>query len=250
LKAAGHRVSLPRTALPAHYDPAFLNTDRNLSQLAEGLQCASGARLCLYGPPGTGKTAFAHHLGRVLDRPVLVKRGSDLISGWVGRTEANIAEAFREAGEDHAILVIDEADGFLRDRAGAQRSWEVTEVNELLTQMEAFEGVFVASTNLVDVLDPASLRRFDFKVKFGYLTRDQLRALVTKVCIVSKASRSDATWAALDRLESITPGDVANALRQCAITKQAATIETLVDLLAAEQAMKPEFRRRPIGFGT
>lgn len=61
----------------------------------------------------------------------------------------------------------------MRDRTGARRSWEVSQVNELLTQMEAFEGIFVASTNLIDTLHAASLRRFDFDVKFGYLTREQ-----------------------------------------------------------------------------
>jgi SpoVK/Ycf46/Vps4 family AAA+-type ATPase len=250
LKAAGHGRTIRRPELPPHYDPVFLNTGHDLTRLAEGLRGTSGARLCLYGPPGTGKTAFAHHLGRVLDRPVLVKLGSDLLSMWVGGTEALIAEAFREAREDNALLVIDEADGFLRDRADAERNWEVTQVNELLTQMESFEGTFIASTNLVELLDAASLRRFDFKVKFGYLTRDQRRALVTKVCAATGTIGSEAVWAALDRLESITPGDVANALRQCAITKQMVTVETIVGLLAAEQAMKPECRQRPIGFGT
>lgn len=250
LKAAGHRRTMPQPELPPHYDPTFLNTDRDLARIAKGLRGATGARLCLYGPPGTGKTAFAHYLGRVLDRPVLVKRGSDLISMWVGGTEARIAEAFREAREDKAILVIDEADGFLRDRAGAQRNWEVTEVNELLTQMEAFDGIFIASTNLIDTLDAASLRRFDFKVKFDYLDRDQRRALVAKACAASRQSDPVHAWDALDRLDAITPGDVANALRQCAITKQALTVEIVVSLLAAEQAMKPECRRRPIGFGT
>jgi transitional endoplasmic reticulum ATPase len=99
---------------------------------------------------------------------------------FVGETEKEIANAFAQAQIDNAILVIDEADGFLRDRAGAGWSWEVAQVNELLTQMEAFEGIFVASTNLIDTMDAASLRRFDFKLKFDYLNRDQRRALVAK----------------------------------------------------------------------
>lgn len=250
LKAAGHRRTMPQPELPPHYDPTFLNTDRDLARIANGLRGATGARLCLYGPPGTGKTAFAHYLGRTLDLPVLVKRGSDLLSMWVGQTEARIAEAFREACEEKAILVIDEADGFLRDRTGAQQSWQATQVNELLTQMESFDGIFIASTNLIDILDAASLRRFDFKVKFDYLTRNQRRALVTKACTASGKSDPVHAWAALDRLEAITPGDVANALRQCAITKQAPTVEIVVRLLAAEQAMKPECRQRRIGFRT
>ncbi len=248
LKAAGLQHVMPPTELPPHYDPAFLNTDCDLSTLAAGLRKSQGARLCLYGKPGTGKTAFAHHLGQVLDRPVLVKRGSDLLGMFVGQTERQIAAAFREARDDNAILVIDEADGFLRDRTGAQRNWEVTQVNELLTQIEAFDGIFIASTNLIDTLDAASLRRFDFKVKFEYLNVEQRRTLVANACAVSVDSIRGEARTRLDRLDAITPGDVAVALRQCRITGHAPSVETLVHLVAAEQAIKPECRKRPMGF--
>ncbi len=253
LKAMGHRKPISVPSLPAHYDVAFLNTDRDLAVLAKGLQAAGGARLCLYGPPGTGKTAFAHHLGRLFDRHVLVKRGSDLLGMYVGGTEELIANAFQQAQETHAILVIDEADGFLRDRSGALRSWEVTQVNELLTQMEAFEGIFVASTNLVDALDTASLRRFDFKVKFDYLRRDQRRAFLEKILATSGCAdlqECDAALSRIDRLELLTPGDFSNALRQLNVTGEAVTPTKLVALLSAEVAMKPEGRRRTIGFVT
>lgn len=248
LKAAGLDHTLPTVKLPTHYDPAFLNTDFDLAQLASGLRNSAGARLCLYGRPGTGKTAFAHHLGQVLDRPVLVKHGSDLLGMFLGQTEAQIANAFREAREENAILVIDEADSFLRDRKGATRQWEVTQVNELLTQMESFDGIFIASTNLIDMLDEASLRRFDFKIRFDYLSRDQRRALVAKACAVPVDSIQGDARTQLDRLDAITPGDVTVALRQCKVTGQTPSVETLVRILSAEQSMKPDQKRRPMGF--
>ncbi|SFV60837.1 ATPase, AAA family [hydrothermal vent metagenome] len=88
---------------------------------------------------------------------------------WVGGTEKNIANAFREAKEEKAVLVFDEVDSFLADRTGAKQSWEVTQVNEMLVQMENFDGIFIATTNLMDNLDRASLRRFDLKLEFSYL---------------------------------------------------------------------------------
>lgn len=251
LRAMGLPYLSPTPVLPDHYDPAFLNADRDLDALARGLARSPGARLCLYGPPGTGKTAFAHHLARELDRPLLVRRASDLIDKYIGETEKNIAAAFAQAAGDNAILVIDEADGFLRDRAGAERSWEVTHVNEFLTRMESFEGLFIASTNLVETLDPASLRRFDFKIRFDAMTREQRRALLLRV-VADAAEAPEALAAALvrlDRLAHLTPGDFANVLRQLRVTGEAATAAKLVDLLAAEQGMKPEGRRRGIGFG-
>lgn len=248
LKAAGLDIPPATPTLPAHYDPTFVNADRDLEALIAGLQKTRSARLCLYGPPGTGKTAFAHHLGRQLDQPVLVKRASDLISPYVGVTEKLIARAFREAHDDKAVLVIDEADSFLRDRVGAEYSWQVTEVNEMLTQMEAFGGIFVASTNLVDTLDTASLRRFDFKVKFGYMTREQRRAMLQ--CVCCDVTETQTVSSLLDRLEQLTPGDFANVLRQFRVTGEVPTAARIVALLTSEVAIKPENRRRPIGFTT
>jgi transitional endoplasmic reticulum ATPase len=250
LKAMGHGTPICAPSLPGHYDPAFLNTDRNLDTLTAGLQRGGGARLCLYGPPGSGKTAFAHHLGRFLDRPVLIKRGSDLLSKYIGGTEKAIANAFRDARVEDAILVIDEADGFLRDRSGAKQPWEVTQVNELLTQMEAFDGIFIASTNLIDTLDAASLRRFDFKVKFDYLRRDQRRAFLSTIALEASADStdSDAALSKIDHLDLLTPGDFSNVLRQLQVTREPVTASRLVALLSAEVAMKPQGHRRPIGF--
>lgn len=250
LRAMDLQVAAPTAPLPTHYDPAFINADRNLDQLIKGLRQSAVARMCFYGPPGTGKTAFAHHLGRELGLPVQVKRSSDLLDCYVGQTEKKIAAAFRRAQDARAILVIDEADGFLRDRAGASRSWEVTQVNELLTQMEAFEGIFIASTNLVDTLDAASLRRFDFKVKFDYLTRPQRRAMLARVASEACARPEDSEFAEqmIDRLECLTPGDFANVLRQLSVMGEMASPRRIVEMLAAEAALKPEARRRPIGF--
>jgi SpoVK/Ycf46/Vps4 family AAA+-type ATPase len=250
LRAMDLKVAVPAISLPAHYDPAFINADRELGPLIEGLRQRAGARMCLYGPPGTGKTAFAHHLGQELGLPVQVKRGSDLLGCYVGETEKNIATAFSSARDGRAILVIDEADSFLRDRVGASRSWEVTQVNELLTQLEAFEGIFIASTNLVDTLDAASLRRFDFKVKFDYLTRAQRCAMLACVATEPSAMPEEDQRArqAIDRLEWVTPGDFANALRQLRVIGELATPARLVALIEAEAAMKPESRRRSIGF--
>lgn len=250
LRAMDLQVTTPAASLPMHYDPAFINADRDLDPLIKGLRQGAVARMCFYGPPGTGKTAFAHHLGQALGLPVQVKRSSDLLDCYVGGTEKKIAAAFRSAQDTQAILVIDEADGFLRDRAGASRSWEVTQVNELLTQMEAFEGIFIASTNLIDTLDAASLRRFDFKVKFDYLTRPQRRAMLARVATepCATADEDERARQAIDQFEWLTPGDFANALRQLRVTGEAATPARLVALLQAETAMKPEGRRRTIGF--
>ena len=160
--------------------------------------------ILLSGPPGTGKTEFAKHLGAQLGAKVVVKMGSDLLSKWVGGTEENIATAFREAEAENAILFFDEVDGLLRSRSMAERSWEVTRVNELLHQMENFRGVLVCATNYSDNLDPATLRRFTFKIAFDWLESDG-KALFFERFFGVPLAPSDR--AELDSISNLAPGD-------------------------------------------
>ena len=160
--------------------------------------------ILLFGPPGTGKTEFVKYLGKALDRKVVVLKGSDLLSKWVGESEQNIAKAFHQAEAEHAILFFDEVDGLLQDRSGASHSWEITQVNELLQQMENFDGVMVAATNFSKNLDAAVMRRFTFKLEFGYLDDDGKRFFFERMF---KSKLADGELAELQALRNLAPGD-------------------------------------------
>ena len=250
LEGQGHRPIKQNdpNRLPDTYDPAFIHADVDLSTVAAGLAASKSGRLCLYGPPGTGKTAFGRWLAEQLDSTLLVKRSSDLISMWCGGTEKNIAKAFREAELEKAILLIDEVDSFLQDRRGAKQSWEITSVNEMLTQMESFSGIFIASTNLMDSLDQAALRRFDLKVKFGYLKPEQAWQLLLRHCeSLALATPTSALQAEVSRLCNLTPGDFAAVARQ----HQFRPITSAAEVIAAlkrECEVKENGNRMSIGF--
>lgn len=158
-----------------NFEPKLLNTDVDLIKLSDRLKDLKRTNfsLCLYGAPGTGKSAYGAWLAKKLRMPLIKKRCSDLLSMWVGEAEKNIAKAFEEAKAKKAILLFDEADSFLQDRRGAVMSWEVTQVNEMLTQMENASYPFICTTNLKDSLDQASLRRFTFKVKYDFMNEKQ-----------------------------------------------------------------------------
>lgn len=160
--------------------------------------------LLLYGPSGTGKTEFVRHLGRTLSVPVVTKMGSDILSRWLGGTEQNIAAAFEEAEHARAILFFDEIDGLLQSRARAQRSWEVTQVNELLHRMEKFNGVMIGATNFRTCLDPATMRRFTFKLRFDWLNEAGKRLFFERQFNTTLTPGEAARLAAIQWL---TPGD-------------------------------------------
>ena len=177
----------------------YLDTDFNA-----GAEDRPRMNVLLFGPPGTGKTEFVKYLGKTLDRKVIVVKGSDLLSKWVGESEQNIARAFRHAEAEHSILFFDEVDGLLQDRSGASHSWEITQVNELLQQMENFDGVMVAATNFSKNLDAAVMRRFTFKLEFDYLDDAGKRLFFERMF---KSKLAEEEFEALKELRNLAPGD-------------------------------------------
>ena len=234
----------------ADYNLDYVACNDNIHHISEGLKRSKKGRICCYGPPGTGKTAWAAWLAEELDMPLLLRQGSDLLDPYVGGTERNIAEAFESAKRDNCLLVLDEVDTFLFSREGANRSWERSQVNEMLTQIERFEGLMVVSTNLIEVLDPAALRRFDLKLKFDYLTLPQrLDFAKQQAEILGLPLLSEEDLSQIESLNLLTPGDFAAVARR----HQFSPFQKVQDWLSALQGeceVKPAFSSttRRIGF--
>jgi SpoVK/Ycf46/Vps4 family AAA+-type ATPase len=242
--------ALGRSRRSVRFDTTLLRTDQPIAPVLDLLERQPSGRLCLYGPPGTGKTALAAHIAERLDRPLLKRRAAELLGSYIGQTEQAIARMFHEAEREGAVLCLDEADSFLRDRQGAQRSWEVTQVNELLTRLEDFEGIFVASTNLMDSLDAAALRRFDFKLRFEWLDLHQrthlLEHYVQRFDLKRDMGESE-RMRELGMLDCVAPGDFAALSRRLEANAGCGERE-LLRWLRSEQALKPGSRSSRIGF--
>jgi transitional endoplasmic reticulum ATPase len=223
--------------------PELVNADADLDQLVNVLARPGAPRdfsLCLYGPPGTGKSAFARRLAVAMRLDLSIKRGSDLLSMWVGGTERAIAATFEEARRDERFLVIDEAEAFLWSRGGASRSWEVSMVNELLIAIEAHPLPLACTTNHLDFVDPAALRRFTFKIKFDYLTRAQTAAAFRRFFMRTPPP-------SLGQIEALTPGDFAAVAKKLRFYDADALGDTdILRMLEQEAAVKNVGRR--IGF--
>jgi SpoVK/Ycf46/Vps4 family AAA+-type ATPase len=252
LFSASGEKPLPRATAdsPLPYRPDWLNPDLDLTTVQAAIRRNPAVRICLYGPPGTGKTAFGKHLAEILGLPHLPYRASDLLGSYVGESERNIADMFRTAEEAGALLQVDEADSFLRARSGAHYAWEMTQVNEFLVGLEHFRGTLVASTNLIEGLDPAVFRRFDLKVRLAPLTGAQRLEITNTVLAdwgLPPLGGGEEAERRLATLSGLTPGDFQAALRALSLREERSA-GALLSALAGERAHQPGNRARGIGF--
>ena len=240
-----------RPAVTAYnLDMLNVETRFEIPRIIKALQDRGHGTLCFYGAPGTGKTALGEHIAKSLGKPLIIKQASDLMSKFVGETEQNMAAMFRDAEAENAVLLLDEADSFLQDRRGAQRNYEVTEVNEMLQGMERYRGIFICTTNLLDRIDQAALRRFTFKIKFKPLTKEQRETMfVTEALQGVTESFTPELKARLAKLNVLCPGNFAAVKRQIDILGEGFSADEFLTQLEAEHRIKPEVREaRGMGF--
>ncbi|CAB1369848.1 ATP-binding protein [Denitratisoma oestradiolicum] len=212
------------------------------AKILQSLRLRPQASLCLYGLPGTGKTQFAEHLAQELGYPLLTKRASELFDKYVGESEKRMSEAFDQAEEEGAILLLDEADSFLADRTRSRHQWEVSIVNELLQQIERFEGIFICATNLYSHLDIAALRRFTFKLEFLPLNFEQRWEMFLNEADLRNKPLSTSQQADYEErlilMKNLTPGDFATVKRQCLLLGESLSPREWLDQLELEVQAK------------
>lgn len=245
------------------YSCTGLNTSINLEgiissvrQFAEmkgkdSIASRNSITMLFHGMPGTGKTEFVYYLAGILKKEVLLKRCSEIQSMWVGETEKNIAAAFREAQESDNILLFDEADSFLYPRSHAGRSWEKNFTNEILTQLENFNGIVVFATNDIEGLDHAALRRFKFKIEFMPLTPKgnlEFYNLLLKPLVAEGQEITQEDEKRIMEIKNLTPGDFVVVRDQLAFEERSLiTHRRMTEMLMNEVRYK-QGEKHAIGF--
>ena len=239
------------------YDLSVLNTSIPAQEIVEMVHNAiandrkshgkeKGIRILFYGLSGAGKTNLAHYIAESLGKGIIKKNASDILGMLVGESEKNIAKAFEEAKKQKKILLFDEVDSFFRERSYASQGWEITQVNEFLTQMEKFEGIVICTTNLRNIMDKAMQRRFHIMVEFKALKDEGVESLLGKYFPHFDFSEEDIRR--ISRFQSATPGDFGNLFSRLRFMNQEKVTETYITDELCKMQEEKEFGKRSIGF--
>ncbi|RBQ32045.1 hypothetical protein CRU92_04555 [Arcobacter sp. FW59] len=199
---------------------------KNFNKIIKDLKEAnlpSGIVSIFYGYAGTGKTASVYEIAKLTKRDVLQVDISSIQSKWVGESEKNtkaIFEEYKRACEvlkTKPILLFNEADAIISKRLDVNDA--VSQMNNsmqniLLEELENFEGIFIATTNLIDNMDDAFSRRFLNKIKFEKPT-SKIREFIWK----SKLQNLESSiYEKLSKYD-LTGGQIENVSRKYLINK-------------------------------
>ncbi|HUH04028.1 MAG TPA: AAA family ATPase, partial [Kofleriaceae bacterium] len=191
---------------------------------ARHLGISRGVSALFSGEPGTGKTMAASVISSELGTELIRIDLSAVVSKWVGETEKHLAKIFDEAQNANAMLVFDEADSLFGKRTevkSAQDRYANLEVNYVLQRMETFDGICVLTSNLEASIDPAFLRRLNFRLRFPAPEIDERmelwKRLLPPEVSPETSAEGDAVIERLARTFEMTGGHIKNAIVRAAV---------------------------------
>jgi transitional endoplasmic reticulum ATPase len=245
LNACNLQNTVPHYHAELPFDKQFINLKGDMNSIDELIKAVTtfdGTRALLFGVPGTGKTALVNHLAECLEQELITVKCSDVLGKYVGESEKNVAQIFRQARQQNAILFLDEVDSLLSSRSSLTNQFERQLVNEFLQQIEQSELTIFAASNHAQMIDKAALRRFDFKLTLDYLNQQQVLKLYQDV--VGKISKAEQQQ--LIQMKQLTAGDFAIVARRNRLSRKLLTHVQNIHLLQEENNSKQ--KHQSIGF--
>lgn len=205
--------------------------------------------MLLYGPPGCGKTYFAEKFAEESHFNYMVVNGSDVGSTYIHGTQGKIAALFQEAAaKAPTVLCFDEFDSFVPARGSEAARHRPEEVNEFLSQLNncARKGIFViGTTNRVDMIDPAVLRKGRLDLHVEVPAPDQeTRRLMFVHHLKGRPLSGDID---LERLASLSEGYASSDI--AFIVNDAALVAALADEEIAQRHLEDSIRCNPSSLG-
>ena len=178
----------------------------------ETIEKGKGVSMLFYGPPGTGKTLMAQAIANKLGKKLKVLAVADIESNMPGEAERNIREAFKTGKND--VLLFDECDSLVYSRQNVGPIM-AAQVNELLSQLERFDGVTIFTTNRLGNLDEAVNRRLALKLEFDMPTHAERMEIWKRMFPKQAPLGDDIDWELLAIVE-MTGGYIKNAVLRAA----------------------------------
>ena len=216
-----------------------------------------GITVLLFGEPGTGKTESVYQLARESERSIFKVDISETKSMWFGESQKlvkKIFEDYREFKEEEKIcpiLLFNEADGIISKRkaSGSSNTSDTENAiqNIILEEMENFDGILFATTNLVDNMDSAFERRFLFKVKFDKPNIENASKIwKSKLPFLNEKEAEE-----LAQRFPYSGGEMENIARKCVmndlLTNSETTFQNVVEFCKQEK-WKEDKKANKIGF--
>ena len=218
----------------------------------------NGITALFYGFPGTGKTESVLQIAKQTSRTIMKVDISQTKSMWFGESEKIIKQIFtdyyklKEKEKVTPILFFNEADAIISKRQSVNSSnlakTENTIQNIILEELELFDGIFIATTNLIDNMDSAFERRFLFKVEFDKPSAD-IKAKIWKTKL-KKLANKDALL--LSKRFDFSGGQINNIVRKAEMSEVLNGTNTSIDDLIrfGEEELFGKTNNKRIGFSS
>lgn len=258
-KAKGYFELSGRPSLEKFFNEQVIDIVKNAEKY-QALGVDFPSAIALYGPPGCGKTFAVEKLVEFLDWPCFSIDSNSVGSPYIHATSKKVAEVFQKAIEvAPSVIVIDEMEAFLADRGSSIGSSthhieEVAEFLRLIPTAMKHHVLVVGMTNLIELIDPAILRRgrFDHLIEVGMPSKTEigelLNALLAKVPTAEDMSLERISESLAGRALSDTAFVVREAGRLAAKSNK-----NCIDQGCLEEALRslppnPNEKKNPIGF--
>jgi SpoVK/Ycf46/Vps4 family AAA+-type ATPase len=217
------------------YAAATNSTFTDFCALSKKINKDENLSILLYGDPGTGKTEFAKQVAKNVNGTLYQLNFPQIQSKWIGETEKNIRRVFNayqdawQKSKVPIILLINEADGLMNKRVSVNTSndsFANQAQTELLEQLEKFNGILIATTNLLQNIDSAFHRRFLYKIEIqapdnlvrsNYLMSSsiyhllnplQIDLLNNSVCTIAEIKNLERKLELIQRIRTISTQDI------------------------------------------